>query len=117
MDYDLIKTGALAIYMAANFIIGFFVMLDRRERVSKNAIDKLEKTTNERISQLHQNINDGHKKHDGEIVGLHKRMDSILSSSNEISHKLGTVSGNIDGLKNQVTLIIDSLINRNRKDD
>ncbi len=121
IDSDLVKTAALVVNLLANFIIGFFVMLDRRERVGMEAIEKLEQETNKKLDALKDTIKNGSEKHDSEIIALHKRTDLILSSTSEINHELGLLSGSLDhgikSLTNQVTLILDSLINRSHKND
>lgn len=114
MDYDMIKTGILVVNMIASCIIGFFFMLDRRDRVTQEAMKKLEIDTNNKIEQLRSNIKDSEKKHDSEVVALHKRMDTMLHDIGAIRHELGEVSEGLDGIKNQVAMIYQHLLNQVR---
>lgn len=115
MDFELIKTGILVTNMIASFIIGFFFMLDRRDRVTQDAVKKLELDTNKKIDHLRDTIKDSEKKHDGEIVALHTRIDTVLHDIKEISHELGEVSKGNNIIIKQVGMMNEHLLGQTRR--
>jgi|GEM_PF-5451720 len=115
MDFELIKTGILVVNMIASFIIGFFFMLDRRDRVTQEAVKKLELDTNKKIDHLRDTIKDSEKKHDGEIIVLHTRIDTVIHDIAEVRHEMGRIAGSIDGIKNQVALMYEHLLSQTRR--
>jgi len=106
-NVDLVTSIALTVNLISNFVIGFFVMLDRRQRVGMEAIEKLEQDTNKKLDALRDNINGSHKKYEEDIVRLHVRIDDLVSLSSK-------TSGSLERLVNQVYQLNEHLLNHKK---
>ena len=133
MDYELIKTGVLALSVLFSLGNAFVMMVDRRERVTQKALAKQEAETNKRLSELSLRVQDieqeikhfakaeqileMEKRFDVDITRLHVRIDDLINKIGDLSKSIGELAGAVKAVNNQVDMMNEFLINRRRADD